>query len=209
MCNDYSNAAELANLAKDAKLKEKDVEKANKILDDSFSQIKTFDDGMFVQSVVKYSFPERLPEYAELMYPLAESVEELLYSADFFRRYDLTKCTPCLQRAEEKAQTLNDLLQLCGIYDLVDKKEAQRVFNKAEQLAVTFEEKIQLLQEHSYFYGWPEFITIEKVKQLISETVKLAKSADHFRALSNVFAYFADKLDPTERKKRLKKRLTG
>ena len=197
-----SDAAKLANSAKNVKLQEKNEKKANKLLDDSFSHIKTFDDGMFVQSVVKYSFPERLPEYAELMYVLAESVEELLYSSDFFRRYDLTKCTPCLKRAEEKAESLYDLLQLCGMYDLLDQKEAQRVFRKAERFAGTFEEKIQLVREQSYFYGWPGCITIEKVKQIILETINLANTAEHFKALSQVFAYFANKLDPSEREKR-------
>lgn len=56
MCNDYSDATKLANLAKDTKLKDQDEIKAAQLIDNSFSNIKSFNDGMFVQSVVNIGF---------------------------------------------------------------------------------------------------------------------------------------------------------
>ena len=209
MCNDYPDATKLANLAKDAKLKEKDEIKAAQLLSDSFSLIKSFDDGMFVQSVVKYWFPKRLPEYAELMYPFAESVEELLYSVDFFRRYDESLCPPILQRAEAQSQSIDDYLQLCGMVDLFDHGWASRIFAKAANLAETFDDYIKLITKDGYFYGWPEFLDQKKVAKFAKKTLTLANSAEEYRKLSKFFAYYADKLDPSQREKRLQEIIQG
>lgn len=141
------------------------------------------------------------------MHPLAESVEELLYSVDFFRRYDESLCPPILQRIETKSKSIDDYLQLCGMVDLFDNDWASHIFAKAANLAETFDDYIKLITEQSYFYGWPKFLDQQKVAKFAIKTLTLAHSAEEYRHLSNFFAYYADKLDPSQRKKGYKRLL--
>ena len=186
-----SEAVKLANYARYLKFNEKNEQKANAVLTEAFSHIKCFEDGLFAQTIVKYLFPERLSEYAEIMYSVAETFFDLTYSLDFFRRCDLSKCPATIMEAEEKAVTIEDYLQLCGILDILDKFHAEKLFQKAEQSANNFEDYMIILSESSYFYGWPELLDKTRVAKIAGTAVSLAETARDYLRFGDFCAYFA------------------
>jgi hypothetical protein len=180
---------ELSTLARYVKQVLKDDKKAEAILHRAIDDIKSFDDGMFMQSIAKYFIPENLPAYAEKMYKHAESVEELLYSVDFFRRFDKARCQPILVDIENQATTIDDYLQLSGMLDLFDIIWAKKVFGKAEALAQTTSNYLSLISEASFFYGWPNFLDREMVNQIIVKATSAAKTAVDRKNIKVFFTY--------------------
>jgi hypothetical protein len=167
---------ELSTLARYVKQVLKNDKKAESILHRAIDDIKSFDDGMFMQSIAKYFIPEKLPAYAEKMYKYAGSVEELLYSVDFFRRFDKARCQPILVDIESRAITIDDDLQLSGMLDLFDIIWAKKVFGKAEALAQTTSDYLRLIDEMSFFYGCPKFLDREMVNQIMVKATSAAKT---------------------------------
>jgi len=199
-----TEAVKLANYARYIKFHEKDEKRANEVLTEAFTHIKCFDDGLFAQSIVKYQFVDRLPEYSEIMYSVAETFYEFTYSLDFFRRCDLARCPEIIQKAEERAEKLEDFLQLCGILDILDKFQAETVFQKAESLAYNFSDYMMIITEGSYFYGWPDFMDQKKVAKVAGKALQLANSAKDYLKLADFCTYYAGILDPSGRQKKLK-----
>ena len=208
--NNATTSREYAEVASKIKKILKDDEWAEQILNMAIDNIHSFDDGLFVQPVVKYTFPEVLPSFAPLMLNLADTVEELLYANDLYLAHEnKVQCQKILKMAEKKALCIYDYLQLCSSIELLDPGWAVKIYNKAEDEAEIFEDYIMILNEGSYFYSWPKFLNIEKVKKLASNAVSLAEKADDFKKLSDFFIYYRDKLDPSIREKRLKKIISG
>lgn len=176
---------------------------ADQLLTKAIKEIKSFDDGMFMQTTIKYQFPHQLSAYAEKMYGYAESVNELLYAVDFFRRYDETLCPPVLKKAEKKAARIEDYLQICGVLDLLDVEWAKKVFIKAEEMARTTIEYLQLISEQSYFYSWPGFLETSLLKKVAEKAIIAVETAEDFRNITKCLSNYADILDPSQRNTKL------
>ena len=62
-----------------------------------------------------------------------------------------------------------------------------------------------ILSESSYFYGWPDLLDNTRVAKIAGSTVSLAETARDYLRFGDFCTYFADKLDPGRRTKKMKK----